>query len=289
MNITLLIPALFPAFDPGPIATLPALERILARAQWAPLPPQAVVEDWIATPARNRAPAPVQEAGHWWYATPAHVRLEGTRALFMDAGQLEITTGETEALLADLNRHFAAEGLHFEAPAPQEWLVQSTQPIALETSWPPLWCAGRDALHWLPTGPDQSRWRGYFNEIQMLFFEHPVNQQRMAQGLPTLDALWFWNREQLAAQPPQLLDALRRPAAYEAVEHWHQGLQEIEQALAPQLEQLQKGTLESLTLLCPEGRLNNAITLKRSSLRWHFWKPNRPLTHYHAHHQPQNR
>lgn len=289
MNKTLLIPALFPPFGLDQMVRLPALELILARGSWSPLAGQAVVEDWIVTPAQTLARSLNLEHGHWFYADPAHVRLEGSRALLMDAGQLSLADQEANALVTSLNRHFEREGLRFHVISPTQWLMQSQSPLSLETSWPPLWCAGRSLEYWLPTGAQQSLWRQRFNEVQMVLFEHPVNQQRAKNGLPTVDALWFWNRETTHLPQPHLLDALRRPAAYEDVEGWLQALLDLDRTLTPLLGALRRGELESLTLICPEGQLNTTIHLKRRALRWHFWKTTRPMAHYHAQSQLQNR
>ena len=44
----------------------------------------------------------------------------------------------------------------------------------------------------LPSGTDNMRWQGYFNEIQMLLYEHPLNQAREARGELAINGIWFW-------------------------------------------------------------------------------------------------
>lgn len=285
MNTTLLIPALFPAFAPGKELRLPALERILTRGRWTRLEAQSVTEDWQLSHATTRAQSLQRSSGYWLCADPAHVRVEGSRALLMDSGQLDISMEEAKLLVESLNHHFEQDDLRFFILNPRQWLVESGQPIGLDCTWPPLWCAGRNLEPWLPQGPDQTRWRRHFNEIQMLLFEHPVNQARQKNSQPTLDALWFWNRGNSAQTHPTLVDTLRRPAAYEDLDAWQNALTALDaEVFAPLLEQMHRGEIKSLTLLCPEGERNYSINLKGAQLRWHFWKIRQPLVDYYDHH-----
>jgi hypothetical protein len=123
----------------------------------------------------------------------------------------------------------------------------------------------------------------------MLFFEHPVNLERQKRSEPTLDALWFWNRGNARNNPPDLFPGLRQAAAYEETEAWEQALEQLEkEVLAPLLEKMRRGEVQSLTLLCPEGAHNYAVSVTATELRWHFWKINQPLHYYHArHHRPK--
>lgn len=45
---------------------------------------------------------------------------------------------------------------------------------------------------YLPDGPEVRSWRARLNELQMLLFDHPVNERREAEGLPPVNGLWFW-------------------------------------------------------------------------------------------------
>jgi hypothetical protein len=52
--------------------------------------------------------------------------------------------------------------------------------------------AGRSVDPLLPYGEDALAWHRRFNEVQMLFHEHPVNQAREAAGEPSINSVWFW-------------------------------------------------------------------------------------------------
>ncbi len=177
---------------------LPALETLLARAQSAPLSEESL-EAWLcgAFSVADQAIAPVTlradrlEPGeaYWLRADPVHLRLQRDQLILQ--AEVPLTVDEAAQLCASLNAHFVADGLCFVAPHPQRWYLQldaapdmSTRPLAQ--------VAGRDVHAHLPQGADALRWHGVFNEIQMLLFEHAVNQAREACGLLSINSVWLW-------------------------------------------------------------------------------------------------
>jgi hypothetical protein len=44
---------------------------------------------------------------------------------------------------------------------------------------------------YMPQGQDAQKLRQVMNQVQMLMHEHPVNQQRLKDGLPELNSIWF--------------------------------------------------------------------------------------------------
>lgn len=104
---------------------------------------------------------------------------------------LTFSLAEAEALAATLNASFATEGMRFLTPTPDRWYVHLAAPP--QAVFTPLQQAIlRDMRQAMPTGAEGKRWSRYLNEVQMLWFEHPVNQQREQQGEPALNSVWFW-------------------------------------------------------------------------------------------------
>jgi len=58
--------------------------------------------------------------------------------------------------------------------------------------------SGRNIDAWQPEGDAARAWRGIVNELQMLWFEHPVNLAREAAGQPTLNSAWLEGRPGIA-------------------------------------------------------------------------------------------
>lgn len=63
--------------------------------------------------------------------------------------------------------------------------------IAL-TAMPSL--VGKTVAAAMPHGVEQNEWLRLGNEIQMVLFEHPVNQQRQSAGKLPVNSLWFWGK-----------------------------------------------------------------------------------------------
>lgn len=209
-NVHLLIPDLF---LPPPVAVevcaglnAPALEKLLARAQSQPLPADTLeawlcaafgVADEAIAPVTLRADGIAPGGAYWLRADPVHLRLQREQLVMQPP--LHLAEEEAEQLCASLNAHFAEAGLKFFAPHPQRWYLRlddvpaiSTRPIAL--------MVGRNVHAHLPQGPDALRWHGIFNEIQMLLFEHAVNQSREARGELPVNSVWLWGGGRESAQ-----------------------------------------------------------------------------------------
>jgi hypothetical protein len=201
-NVHLVIPDLF---LPQQVATdacsglaMPALGVLLARAQCAPLAAESL-EAWLCAAfgvaGQDIAPVTLQADGmqpgaaYWLRADPVHLRLQRDQLILQ--AEVPLTMDEAAQLCASLNAHFAADGLRFFAPHPQRWYLQldvapdmSTRPLAQVT--------GSNVHEHLPQGADALRWHGVFNEIQMLLFEHVVNQSREARGALPINSVWLW-------------------------------------------------------------------------------------------------
>jgi len=207
-NVHVVIPDLFlpqeVADDVCAGLKLPALEKLLARADSQPLAAPTLeallceffgVADQAIAPVTLRADGIAPDEAYWLRADPVHLRLQRDQLVMQP--QQPLAADDAAQLCASLNAHFSDAGLQFFAPHPQRWYLRldtapqiSTKPIAQVT--------GRNVHAHLPQGTDALRWHGIFNEIQMLFFEHAVNQAREARGELPINSVWLWGggREQ---------------------------------------------------------------------------------------------
>ena len=197
---------------------VPVIEKMLARAKPASLPSEigstGTLEEWlcrtfgivrqmdepialITLVADGMQPG----SGYWLRADPVYLQMQRTQlSLHPD---VPLNTDEAAQLCASLNTHFAAEGLRFFSPNPQRWYLQMESVPDIVTR-PLAQVAGRNVQSYLPIGQDALRWHKVFNEVQMLFFEHAVNQAREARGDLPINSIWLWGGghavEQLARQ-----------------------------------------------------------------------------------------
>ena len=132
----------------------------------------------------------------WMRADPVHLHIERDHIRLFDAHAFAIDQAEADAFLATLNRHFAGDGIHFVAPSPKRWYcrVQADE-IPVTT---PLWSVvGRSVFEHMPVSIGRIEWKSIANEIQMLFFEHPVNQAREVHREVIVNGVWFWGAGRL--------------------------------------------------------------------------------------------
>lgn len=186
--------------------SVPVLEKMLVRAKPALLPSEVsstdMLEEWLCrafgiarqldepiAPITLMADEMQPGTSYWLRADPVHLQMQRTQ-LFLHP-DVPLNVNEATQLCTSLNTHFAAEGLRFFSPHPQRWYLQMESVPDIVTR-PLSQVAGRNVQTYLPKGRDALRWHKIFNEIQMLFFEHAVNQAREARGDFPINSIWLW-------------------------------------------------------------------------------------------------
>ncbi len=204
MNLDVLIPSLLlpaPIHAMFPPPTVPALERLLARADRRLERAQAVLP-WLCERWGIASPYPfapllaeydrLETSGSgWMFAEPVHLIAHRDRFEMLPARHLELSTGEASDLVTLLNSHFADRQLQFFAPTPDRWYVGCSASEIPETT-PPYAAHGGSLTDFLPISSGAMNWRALQNEAQMLFFGHAVNEAREAVGKPAVSGVWFW-------------------------------------------------------------------------------------------------
>ena len=139
-------------------------------------------------------------------ADPVHLRPDLDAARLFDASHFALSRDEAAAMAAALDRHFAPEGVRFEAPHPTRWYARlQAQPDA--KFQPPGGAAGGGGAGGaLPAGNEGSLWRRRMNEAQMVLHAHPVNQAREARGELAVNSVWFWGTGEPGPVPRRRFD-----------------------------------------------------------------------------------
>ena len=158
-------------------------------------------------------------AGEVLRADPVFFRVETDHLLLFDAGTLDLSAQEAAALVARFNEFYESEGWRLEAPRPDQWFLCGFGGSVRTT--PVDQVQARNVGPFMPEGEAGAALRALMNEVQMLFFEHPVNAAREQRGQPAVSGIWPWGEG--AALPEQLpsvwdgvwaQDSLIRGAAY---------------------------------------------------------------------------
>jgi hypothetical protein len=173
--------------------TLPH-ERWVARQFGATSPTQPAADEAPLAPYMLRADGGEPGDATWACIQPVHVRIAHDHLVLIDPDALGLQDDEATTLL-DVARPLIEElGVRIEAPKPTRWYVSSDGFGSLAGA-SPLRASGRNIEIWLPheahTGERSRAWMKLQNEVQMAWFEHPVNEAREARGLPAVNSIWF--------------------------------------------------------------------------------------------------
>ncbi|NYH12841.1 hypothetical protein GGD41_000069 [Paraburkholderia bryophila] len=181
--------------------TLPH-ERWVAR-QFGALPSGAAAADEAPlAPYMLRADGGDPGTATWACVQPVHVRIAHDHLVLIDPASLDLSDDEASALLAVARPLIEELGVRIEAPRPARWYL-SGDGFGTLAGASPLRASGRNIEIWLPheahSGERSRAWMKLQNEVQMAWFEHPVNEAREARGLPAVNSIWF--HAQGAVQP----------------------------------------------------------------------------------------
>jgi hypothetical protein len=246
------------ARDEGDEASLsPPHERALARALgWE------VTDGLIPWAARDATAAGLPAQRAWGRLTPVHLLLGSDHIGLSDPALLALDEAESRRLFEGVLELFASEGFELHWHAPQSWLLAHPLLEQLPTVAPDRLIG--HALH--GEMPEQPRLlRRLLNEVQMLFFTHPVNESREARGELPVNGVWLSGCG--AAQPVRadatlrVDERLRTPALNEDWDAWREAWAALDAELLAPLVQAGQGRL----VLCGE---RSALTLQPQSRRW---------------------
>ncbi|MFC3338725.1 hypothetical protein [Paracandidimonas soli] len=148
-----------------------------------------------------------------WLAELTHIAPSRDGAVLIPAAQLSITDAHSAALLENAKLLFEGTGFIVHAHTTSRWRISPPAGFAPSFASPEL-VSITSVNDWWTQQEDTRPWRRLFNELQMSWFNHPVNDERAQQGLPPINGLWLFggaSRQQLSAPGAQeyaIYDAL---------------------------------------------------------------------------------
>jgi hypothetical protein len=126
----------------------------------------------------------------WLRADPVHLAMQRDAFSLSEPVPLKLSTEEASALVATLNQHFLQDGLSFIVGQSGQWYAHTAQVQLIETVLPAV-AVNQNVHDVMPKGQDAAKWRGIFNQLQMLLHDHPVNLLREQGKKLTINSLWF--------------------------------------------------------------------------------------------------
>jgi hypothetical protein len=130
--------------------------------------------------------------GSWFIVNPAHIQIARTQLMMSDMRQLQLSELDARALFDIAKPYFDDVGQTLLYGDATTWFMRADEWADLQTSSPDT-AAGLNLTDWLPTGERALAYRKLQNEVQMLWFEHPVNQAREARKLSPVNSFWPWS------------------------------------------------------------------------------------------------
>ncbi|MCY0910329.1 hypothetical protein [Massilia antarctica] len=249
--------------------------------------------------------APAQ--GTWFIVNPAHTQIARSHMLMADMRRLQLSEAHGRILFDIAKPYFDENGMTLLYGDAGTWFMRADDWADLETSTPDS-AVGMNLTDWMPKGPPARAFRKLQNEVQMLWFEHPVNTEREARGQAAINSFWPWGAAAAgarvdtsalatsAASPwmaamaghPQatpvtpidtmsgdailVCDALTEAAMATDWAGWLQHMHHLEQStFVPALAALKDGRLQQLQLILSHRTSQIAFTTTRFSQRA-FWR-----------------
>ncbi|HVL09473.1 MAG TPA: hypothetical protein VM512_10005 [Burkholderiaceae bacterium] len=140
--------------------------------------------------ADSKAPASTASTSTWACLQPVHIHAARDHLVLVDPALLDLQADEAEALHETIRPILAELGMTLDLPLPGHWFVSGETFGMLEAATPAR-AIGRNIDLWMQAGERAREWRRFQNEVQMIWFDHPVNQAREAAGRPTVNSVWL--------------------------------------------------------------------------------------------------
>ena len=188
----------------------------------------------------------------WAWLTPCHWQVNADHVRMADPVDTQISEAESTQVMDAMRAYLQEDGITLHGLHQGNWLAQGAVLHALPTA--SLARAGGGAVdHWLPRQAQAQPLRRLQNEMQMLLYTHPVNDQRSARGLLPINSFWVSGTGSLppgfAPQPLDLHDGLRAAAERKDLAAWLQAWQALDAGPLQRLrQQAQAGEAVTLTL-----------------------------------------
>lgn len=155
-------------------------ERVLAQAKGLDAALDGLIP-WAAMEANTGI------AKAWAYITPCHWAMGREHATLTDPAALELTPEDSQTLLAAMQPYFATEGITLHYAAPERYLAEGEVFRTLPTASLDR-VLGRNVDPWLPPSRAMKLLQ---NEMQMLLYTHPLNDERSAKRLRPVNSFWI--------------------------------------------------------------------------------------------------
>jgi len=158
----------------------------------------------------------------WGMLTPVHWHVGRDHISLADPADLQLDDAQSRTVFDAIRPLFETEGFELVYATSTRW-------YAAHEDFDQLPCAsidrviGRNVDLWLPTHPKARLVRRLQNEVQMLLYNHPVNDERESGNQLPVNSFWLsgcGRRQPVAGDEPIIADTLRAPQLAEDWAGW---------------------------------------------------------------------
>lgn len=129
--------------------------------------------------------------GAWFIVEPAHIEIARSHLLMPDLRQLAVPEDEARALFDAARASFAEAGHELVYGDATTWFMRADDWAGMDTASPDF-AVGMNLNDCMPEGAHARACRKLQNEVQMVWYTHPVNAAREARRQPPVNAFWLW-------------------------------------------------------------------------------------------------
>jgi hypothetical protein len=192
----------------------------------------------------------------WGLLTPAHWHVGTDQVSLSDPAQLMLDDFSAHVFFDVVRGQFSSLGYTVHYAAPMRWYLSHESLRDLPTASLDR-VIGRNVDAWLANTTALQAIRRVQSEVQMLLYTHPLNDQRIARGLPPVNSFWLSGCgvvQHVSGALPKVDDRLRAGALANDWAAWAKAWQTLDEgALAQLLNVAQRGQPVRLTLCGERG------------------------------------
>lgn len=188
---------------------------------------------WAAWQAQQQAEL-AHLPGAWAWVTLCHWQATAHQVTLRQLPMQDLLPAESTQLLAAMQPFFNEDGLTLYPHAPGHWLACGQALADLRCASPDR-VLGRNLEPWMPQAHHASSLIRLMSEMQMLLYNHPVNDARERRGTLPVNAFWLSGTGTLphpspAPKPvaPTVVNTLRQPALAADWQSWAQAWQTLD-------------------------------------------------------------
>ncbi|HEX8479441.1 MAG TPA: hypothetical protein VF663_13955 [Telluria sp.] len=158
---------------------------------------------------------PGYDPGAWLIVNPGHIEIARSHLALHDLRKLQLSEPDARALFDCALPLFTELGHTLLYGDAGTWFLRAAGWDQLDTSTPDA-VLGMNLGDAMPSGFEARAFRRLQNEVQMLWFEHPVNTARAQRGLAPVNAIWPWGGGGAAAPAPAQMAVFGAPGWLQA-------------------------------------------------------------------------